>query len=97
MSNYAELSKHEAVKEIEFIGGGVGVVTLNPGFGNPNVDGYHSAEQTFHAASFAAAQKFVDGAEASRYARSGGPGKPCRVKDGTPLSCNPHSETYWCM
>lgn len=95
MSNYNTLEKNPKVADIEFIGGGIAVVTLKEGFANPKEANYHSAQQQIYAYKFAVAQEFVDGAEASRYASTPG-GNPCRVKDGTPWACNPHSETYWC-
>jgi hypothetical protein len=91
---YKTLAQDAKVKSIEFIGGGIAVLTLNRGFGNTDYANYHSAEQTYYAATVQMAQKFVEGAEASRYASTPG-GKPCRVADGTPWACNPHSETYW--
>jgi hypothetical protein len=102
MKNYAEMKKSEKVQSVRFVGGGIAIVTLNSGFGNPNVGTkgqpsyYHSANQEFTAWCFDAAKNFVDGAHASRYGTYPGGGAG-RVADGTPRSCNPHSELYWCM
>ena len=96
MSNYADLKKNSKVADIQFVGAGVAVVTLNKGFGNPNKDGYHSEQQSLHAYCYRVAQEFVEGAEASSYASYPGGGSG-RVKAGTPLCLNPQSETYWSM
>lgn len=93
---YKTLAQDAKVKSIEFIGGGIAVLTLNRGFGNPYYANYHSADQTYHAATVQMAQSFVEGAEGSVYASTPG-GKACRVADGTPYSCNPHNEAYWSM
>lgn len=93
---YAALEQNAKVKSIEFVGAGIAMLTLNRGFGNPEYANYHTAEQTYHAATVQMAEKFVEGAEASVYANTPG-GKACRVADGTPWAANPHSETYWSM
>ncbi len=102
MNDYTEMKQSNKVQSVRFVGGGIAVVTLNSGFGNPNTgelgmpSSYHNKNQTFHAYCFDAAKRFVDGAKASHYASTPG-GNPCRVADGTPRSCNPHSELYWSM
>lgn len=96
MKNYTELKKHAAVDTVRFVGGGIAVVTLKSNYGNANESNYHSAQQSYHAWCFNAAKEFVEGAKPSRYASTPG-GNPCRVADGTPRSCNPHSELYWTM
>lgn len=96
MKDYAELKNHATVESVRFVGGGIAVVTLKSNYGNANFDHYHSANQTVHAPFFRTAKDFVEGAKPSRYADTPG-GNPCRVADGTPRSCNPHTELYWSM
>ena len=94
--NYTTLTADAKVESIEFVGGGVAVVTLKSGFGNINHSNYHSANQSFTAWCHRVAQEFVDGATASNYGTYPGGGAG-RVEAGTPRSCNPQSELYWSM
>ena len=91
----AELEANAAVETVEFVGGGITRVVLTKAYGNENFGNYHSEQQSICAPTAQMARDFVEGAKASRYASTPG-GNPCRVADGTPWACNPHSETYWC-
>jgi hypothetical protein len=54
-NNYEELEKSSKVESVEFVGGGVALVKLAPGWHNKGV-------VTRHAATFQYAKAFVDGA-----------------------------------
>lgn len=91
-----ELLETGKVEKVEFVGGGITRITLKPTYGNPNFEGYHSEQQSICAPFDRTAWDFVNGAEGSNYGNYPGGGAG-RVKAGTPRSCNPQSELYWCM
>lgn len=60
MRNYDELKKDHRVQGVRFVGGGIGVVTLQPGLATM-CDG--QLKTTFYAYCFRVARDFVEGAQ----------------------------------
>lgn len=96
---YNALKQDPKVESVEFVGAGIGKVTLKSNFGNESFQATHGLEvdNVVYAPTAQMAKQFVDGAVEMVTVNNLMTGKPVRQRADTPRSCDVSSELYWSM